>query len=99
MDVNMVGLEWADFINALKLGTVSRPFLVRETDDEEKPEWFLYAVSPRTLVQVLTYKKKRRAWRTVDGAIRDLERDLGELPPIQVHGSVDTVALSPSMGT
>ncbi len=99
MDVDIYGMEWADFTAALKQGSVSRPFLVRETDEEDKPEWFLYAISKRTLVQVLTFKKKRRSWRTVDGAIRDLERDVGELPPILVHGSVDTVALSQSDGT
>ena len=93
MDGTVFGLEWADFLRSLKGGTISQPVLVRETEATEKAEWYLYAVSPRTLVQVLTVKKKPRSWRTVDGALADLERDYGELPPVTVYGSVDTVAL------
>ena len=40
-------------------GTISQPFLVRESEAGQKPEWYLYAVSPRTLVQVLTVKRSR----------------------------------------
>jgi hypothetical protein len=93
MDVTVYGLPWGEFAQALKAQTLKAPFLVREVDPAGKSQWFLYALSPLTLVQVLTFTRKARFWRTVDGALSDLERELGDLPALTVYGSVEQVAL------
>jgi len=60
MEVTVYGLAWSEFAQALKAQTLTTPFLVRELDSVGKAQWFLYAVSPRTLVQVLTFTRKAR---------------------------------------
>lgn len=91
----MRGLLWAKFVNALKEGEVSRPFLVCETHPEEKPLWSLYAESGHTLVQVQTMRGDPRSWRKLDGAISDLKRAMDGvgslLPGIVVYASPDAV--------
>lgn len=94
MNTRIFAIDWADFCASLRSGTLTNPFLVRETEPDQKPEWYLYAQSPDTLVQVMTYKKKRRSWRTVDGAIRELEREFEDLPTLMLFGSVDAVKLA-----
>ena len=93
MNTRIFAVDWADFCASLRSGTLKNPFLVRETEPDQKPEWYLYAQSPDTLVQVMTYKKQRRSWRTVDGAIRELEREFEDLPTLLLFGSVDAVKL------
>ena len=89
---SIFGVQWRQFIPSLRSGAFTDPFLVRETSPGEKEEWYLYAKSATTLVQVMTLIHTRRAWRTVDGALRDLEREIGKLPTITVYGSIEACA-------
>ncbi len=95
MELQVFNMRWGEFVTALKDGTVTKPFLVRESDPGDPAEWYLYAESPRTLVQVLTLRGQRRSWRRLDGAFRDMERDIGEMPPITIYPSIEAVNLLP----
>jgi len=85
-----LGLRWADFCRSLKDGELSKPFLVRETI-EGKPSWLLYAQRGELIVQVLTKRDERRSWRSIDGAISDLSRQLPDVPPLTVYSSEASV--------
>lgn len=93
MHESVFGMEWAEFVSSLNSGTANRPFLVCEQDDEGKEAWFLYAVTPRMLIQVLTNRKTRRSWRELDRAISSLRRDLQVMPPITLFNSAEDVDL------
>jgi hypothetical protein len=87
-----LGLQWVEFCRALGNGELIRPFLVRETA-EDKANWFLYAQRGDLIVLVLTLRHERRSWRTLDGAVADLSRQLPDFPPLTIYSSEEAVDL------
>ena len=63
------GENWADFVAGLRSRSIQKPFLVREDADAPQVSWFLYGSSEQGIVYVLTSRKERRRWRTLDGAV------------------------------
>lgn len=98
MHESVYDMEWAEFVTSLNDGTASRPFLVAENDEEEKEAWFLYAVTPRMLIQVVTSRRSRRSWRELDRAISALRKDLTTTPAITLFFSADSVDLGALIG-
>lgn len=86
------GESWADFIAGLRDRSIQNPFLVRE-DNDLQTSWFLYGSSEAGLVYVLTVRKERRSWKTLDGAVRDLAREIPDFPSLLIHASPDAVPL------
>lgn len=87
------GESWADFIAGLRDQTIQNPFLVQESSDDRQAAWFLYGCTEQGIVFVLTSRKERRSWKTLDGAVRDLAREISEFPSLLIHASPDAVPL------
>ncbi len=82
-----LGLPLAEFGRSLREGAITQPFLAPEEIDE-RPLWFMYALANGVIVQVVTIQEGvPRSWRTLDGAIGDLRRELPDFPPVEVHSS------------
>lgn len=99
MKETVLGMELSEFVQNIGTGALTSPFVVCEESEPDasgklKTSWVLYAVSPRTLVQVLTRAKTTREWRTLDGVVSDLRRKLNDFPPITIYVSVEAVTLS-----
>lgn len=60
----------------------------------------MYAASATTLVQVVTFHHERRYWRTIDGALSELQRAMegALLPPFTLYFSVESVSLVSGSG-
>ena len=61
------------------------PFLAQVIDSKDKPTWRLDAIAPKTVWIVNTVHIERRSWRTLDGALSDVERKMGkDFPPLTI---------------
>lgn len=89
---DVFGVQWDEFIRAITEGRLQQPFLVRQLSAAGKVEWRLYAVAPKTLVTVNTFLNERRSWRTIDGALSDIERKVGAgFPAMRIFSSAQSV--------
>lgn len=80
---DVFGVQWDEFINSLDDGRAQQPFLAQVIDSKDKPTWRLNAIAPKTVWIVNTVHIERRSWRTLDGALSDVERKMGrDFPPL-----------------
>lgn len=88
------GEPWAEFLAGLKDGSIWNPFVVREDAGNGSEGWFLYGSSDIGIVYVLTSRKERRFWKTLDGLLADIKRGIPNHPMLEVHANTESVRLS-----